>query len=140
MAKENAKPTRSRLNLVTDACGFIGSHLVKKLPADGQKVVATDISGAFSHPNCKVIPANLTDKSGLKKLFKLPITHVFHTASPDDYSAPMGLLKKINIDRARNQFDIAVKHKSQKRFIHWSTCGAFGKPHTARERNMCNIP
>jgi dihydroflavonol-4-reductase len=145
-----------KLNLVTGACGFTGSHLVQKLLDEGQKVIATDLARAFehpknkmifenigtdfSHPNCQVIPSDLTDKESLKKLFEQPVTHIFHTASLYDYSAPMDILKKINIDGFINLVDLAVNHKSLKRFIHWSTCGVFGKPYTARDGKLCNIP
>jgi nucleoside-diphosphate-sugar epimerase len=145
-----------RLNLVTGACGFAGSHLVKMLLDDKQKVIATDLAKAFahpknkfiykniglvfSHPNCQFIPSDLTDKGSLQALFKQPVTHVFHTASLYDYSAPMALLEKINVQGGRNLFELAVKHQGLKRFFHWSTCGVFGKPHTAKEGKQCNIP
>ena len=153
--EKEAKSTK-RLNLVTGACGFTGSHLVKKLLENGQKVIATDLARAFEHPknqmifknigldfshrNCKVTPADLTDRESLRELFKQPVTHVFHTASLYDYSAPMSILEKINIDGFTNLADIAVEQKSIKRFIHWSTCGVFGKPYTAKYGNVCNIP
>lgn len=146
----------NRLNLVTGACGFAGSHLVKMLLDDKQKVIATDLAKAFahpknkfiykniglvfSHPNCQFIPSDLTDKGSLQALFKQPVTHVFHTASLYDYSAPMALLEKINVQGGRNLFELAVKHQGLKRFFHWSTCGVFGKPHTAKEGKQCNIP
>jgi len=145
-----------RLNLVTGACGFTGTHLVKRLLDDGQKVIATDLARAFehpktrlickhlgldfSHPNCQLIPSDLTDQASLKKLFSQPITHIFHTASLYDYSAPMSILKKVNIDGFINLADLAVAHKGLKRFIHWSTCGVFGKPYTAKDGKLCNIP
>lgn len=144
-----------RLNLVTGACGFTGSTLVKKLCDDGQKVIATDLARAFEHPknkmifenkgidfsrpNCQVIPSDLTDKESLKKLFGKPVTHIFHTASLYDYSAPMEILVKINIDGFYNFIDLAIEQKSLKHFIHWSTCGVFGKPYTAKS-GKCNIP
>ena len=146
----------NRLNLVTGACGFAGSHLVKMLLDDHQKVIATDLAKAFEHPknkfiyknigldfsnpDCQVIPSDLTEKGSLQALFQQPVTHVFHTASLYDYSAPMALLEKINVQGGRNLFEIAVKHKGLKRFFHWSTCGVFGKPHTAKEGKRCNLP
>jgi len=152
--KENAMS--ERLNVVTGACGFVGSHLVKLLLADNQKVIATDLPKAFSHPknqmifkslgidfsnpNCQVVPADLTDIKSIGKVFEQPVTHFFHTASLYDYSAPMEILKKVNIDGGINVFELASKKETIKRFIHWSTCGVFGKPHTAREGELCNIP
>ena len=74
-----------RLNLVTGACGFAGSHLVKLLLDKGEKVVATDLPPAFhsqrnrrifrnidldlSHPNVEVVPSDLTRPETLKPLF-----------------------------------------------------------------------
>ncbi|MDD5224115.1 MAG: NAD(P)-dependent oxidoreductase [bacterium] len=146
----------NRLNLVTGAAGFAGSHLVKLLLDDQQKVIATDLAKAFehpknkfiykntgldfSHPNCQVIPSDLTNQESLRVLFQQPVTHVFHVASLYDYSAPMALLEKINVQGGRNMFEIAVKHKGLQRFFHWSTCGVFGKPFTAKDGKQCNIP
>jgi nucleoside-diphosphate-sugar epimerase len=154
--KQSRSTTDRRINLVTGACGFTGSHLVKQLLDSGQKVIATDLPRSFEHPknrmifqnigldyshkNCKVIPSDLTDQTSLKALFKQPVTHLFHTASLYDYSASMEILEKVNIEGSINLFELAVKHKSLKRFLHWSTCGVFGKPHTAKEGEKCNIP
>jgi len=146
-----------RLNLVTGACGFSGSHLVKKLLENGQKVIATDLARAFehpknrmifkntgvdfSHPGCQVIPSDLTDAGSLNKLFKKPVTHVFHTASLYDYSAPMEILERINIHGTNNLFDRVLAQGALERFVHWSTNGVFGKPYTSGEANaLCNIP
>lgn len=145
-----------RLNLVTGACGFTGALLVQRLLEAGEKVIATDLAKAFdhpknrmifenrgidfSHPNCEVIPSDLTDKESLKKLFVRPVTHIFHTASLYDYSAPMEILRKINIDGFYNLVDLAIEQDSLERFVHWSTCGVFGKPYTAKAGDKCNIP
>lgn len=145
-----------RLNLVTGACGFTGAGLVQKLLDQGQRVIATDLGRAFehpktklickhkgidfSHPHCEVIPSDLTDKESLKPLLQKPVTHLFHTASLYDYSASMDILKKVNIEGFINLADLAIEQKSIVRFIHWSTCGVFGKPYTAKSGKLCNIP
>ncbi|MCB9475899.1 MAG: NAD(P)-dependent oxidoreductase [Deltaproteobacteria bacterium] len=145
-----------RVCLVTGACGFTGSHLVKMLLARGDRVVATDLSRAFehpktkhifgligldtNHPNLSITPADLTDQSSVGALFAEPITHVFHTASLYDYSAPMEVLRRINVDGSVHLFDAALECKTLKRFVHWSTCGVFGKPYTAKSDRKCNIP
>ncbi|MBI9074686.1 MAG: NAD(P)-dependent oxidoreductase [Desulfatibacillum sp.] len=145
-----------RLNLVTGACGFSGSHLVKMLLSQGQEVIATDLPKAFSHPKiqtvckgidldfsqdgCQVLPSDLLDKSSLDALFKRPVTHVFHTASLYDYSAPLSLLRKINVEGSSNFFETAGSCKSLERFVHWSTCGVFGKPVPASGGDKCNLP
>lgn len=145
-----------RLNLVTGAAGFAGSHLVRQILEAGQKVIATDLARAFehpknkfiyrhtgldfSHPDCEVLPSDLTDPESLRALFARPVTHVFHVASLYDYSAPLALLEKINVQGGRNLFEIAARHQGLKRFFHWSTCGVFGKPYTAKDGKQCNLP
>lgn len=145
-----------KLNLVTGACGFCGSHLVRLLLDKGEKVVATDLERAFTHsknrfiferigldfdhPNCTVVPANLLEPESIRALTAYPVTHLFHTASLYDYSASMDILEKINIEGALNLFDAALEMKDLKRFVHWSTCGIFGKPYTARAGAKCNVP
>lgn len=165
-AKKTAKPKsaarkkpaakKAELCLVTGACGFCGQHLVRMLVNQGKQVIATDLPGAFdhpkvrfiaenidldwSHPNITIIPSDLTELETLLPLFKKPLDYIYHTASLYDYSAPMELLKKVNIDGSINLFELACKQKSLKRFVHWSTCGVFGKPYTAKEGEKCNIP
>jgi dihydroflavonol-4-reductase len=145
-----------RVNLVTGACGFSGSYVVRKLLREGQRVVATDIPRAFehpktgaihqntgvdfSHPLCEVVPADLTDRLSTEKLLQRPATHIFHTASLYDYAAPMSLLRTVNIQGTVHLLDAALKRKSLTRFVHWSTCGVFGKPYTSREGARCNLP
>jgi nucleoside-diphosphate-sugar epimerase len=130
--------------------------VVKLLLDKGERVVASDLPKAFEHPKnkfifartgvdfghsrCEVAPANLTDAESVAALFKRPITHAFHTASLYDYSAPIETLRRINVEGGRRMFDAALGCKTLRRFIHWSTCGVFGKPHTAREGTGGNIP
>ena len=144
-----------RVNLVTGACGFTGMHLAKKLLDRGERVVATDLARSFenekrrsifrgigldlAHPLLEVVPADLTDAASLKPLFERPVTHLFHTASLYDYSASMEALRRINLDGFNNLVGLALEANLQ-RFIHWSTCGVFGKPYTPRSRDRCNVP
>ncbi len=145
-----------RVNLVTGACGFTGSHLVKTLLDEGQKVVASDVPKAlahpknkliferlgldFNHPNCTVVAADLTDRRSVELLFAQPVSHVFHTASLYDYAAPIELLRRVNIDGTNNLLACTLAQDKLERFIHWSTCGVFGKPYSARDGKKCNIP
>jgi len=140
--------------LVTGAFGFSGSYLVTHLLENGFKVVATDLQSMFSnikkrdclslqgfpfkHPNLKLLASDLLDLSSLKILASHNPDYVFHTASLYDYSASYEILMRINVEGTRNLLD-ALKELKLKRFIHWSTCGVFGKPHNLSKKKG-NLP
>jgi dihydroflavonol-4-reductase len=144
-----------RLNLVTGACGFSGSHLVKHLLDSGQRVIATDLPTAFEternksilahlgldlhHDNLTVLHSDLTQPETLAKIFEHPITHVFHTASLYDYSASIEKLTKANVEGFENLLS-AMESCKLERFIHWSTCGVFGHPYRLSQKGKGNIP
>ena len=60
-------------------------------------------------------------------------------ASLYDYSASLDRLRRINVDGTRNFLDLAIEADLE-RFVHWSTCGVFGKPFTAADGKKVNVP
>jgi dihydroflavonol-4-reductase len=86
-----------------------------------------------------MLPANLLEVESLRPLFEKPIENVFHTASLYDYSASIEVLRRINVDGTRNLLD-AMEGVPITRFVHWSTCGVFGKPYTAADGHKVNLP
>ena len=144
-----------RLNLVTGGFGFSGMYVVRKLLAKGERVVATDLPQMLEstqrqqivdsvgvdlhHPNLELVPSDLLRPDTLKPLFARPLTHVFHTASLYDYSASLERLRRINVQGGSNLLEQAASAGLQ-RFVHWSTCGVFGKPYTAASGARVNVP
>ncbi len=120
-------------SLVTGAAGFIGSHVVDSLIADGHRVVALDdLSGGFLdniNPEAIFIEASCTDHAKLARLFnEYQFDHVFHLAA---YAAE-GLshfIKRFNYTNnvigSVNLINEAVKH-DVKRFIFTSSIAVYG--------------
>lgn len=148
---------KQRPDLVTGAAGFTGLHVVKALRAEGRRVVATDLPGMLADEahmgmvrRCGVdpedrgitwVPADLLEPDTLAPLFagaNAP-ARVFHVASLYDYSAPLSRLRRINVEGTRNLLAFAVEADLE-RFVHWSTCGVFGKPWPASAGKKSNLP
>lgn len=131
--------------LVTGACGFSGSHMVKILADEGVPVRGTDLRRAFESEKVKVVsrnigldwntpgvefvPSDLSDKESLLEVLD-GVGTVYHTASLYDYSAPMSALVKVNIDGQTNLCEAMVE-AGVDRVVHWSTAGVYGHPYMA---------
>lgn len=143
------------VDLVTGAFGFSASHLIRELLARGRRVVGADLAASLAspsrrsilercgldlrHPQLELVAADLLDPASLTPLFDRPVRRIFHTASLYDYSAPLDRLRRVNVDGTRNLL-AALGSTPLERFIHWSTCGVFGKPYTAADGAKCNVP
>jgi dihydroflavonol-4-reductase len=141
--------------LVTGVFGFSGSYVAKELLRRGEEVIGTDLPRSLEdphlrliaesigfdlkHPNLTLVGADLLDAASLEPLAAMRPERIFHTASLYDYSASLETLRRINVEGTRNLL-AAIKGRHPKRFIHWSTCGVFGKPYTAKDGAKANIP
>ena len=140
--KKKKKKKKGKVDVVTGACGFSGSYLVKHLLEKGRKVRATDLQRTHDSPaaaelrrtldldyerdGVEWVASDLTRKETLTALFeKGDVGCLFHPASVYDYAAPWDLLKKVNIDGVTNLLEAALAGGID-RMVHWSTCGVFG--------------
>lgn len=142
-------------SLVTGLLGFSGSYLAKELLSRGVEVVGTDLPRRLedaglrgiaeeigldlAHPNLTLIGADLLEPASLTPLALLECDHIYHTASLYDYSASLETLRQVNVEGTRHLLE-ALKGRFPTRFIHWSTCGVFGKPYTAKDGKKANVP
>ncbi|MGV9198614.1 MAG: NAD-dependent epimerase/dehydratase family protein [Promethearchaeia archaeon] len=116
--------------LVTGACGFSGSYLVDLLLQEGWDVVATDLKTADRSAlmrfgdEIKFIPANLTDKKSLESVVE-DIDTVFHTAAVFSYSAPMDLLRAVNVEGTENLIEVSMDAGVEK-MVAWSSVALYG--------------
>ena len=144
-----------RTSFVTGAAGFSGSWLIRELLDAGDHVVASDretsigegrhaalldVAGVpMEHPRLEWSPADLLDVASLQKALPAHVDRVFHVASLYDYSAPIERLREINVEGTRHLL-AALRDHTLQRFVHWSTCGVFGKPYTAADGSQVNVP
>ena len=146
---------RKRVSVVTGAAGFSGCWLIRELLDAGDRVLATDRAEAIGserhrdllevtgvpmdHASLTWEPADLLDVASLQRALSDRIDRVFHVASLYDYSASLDRLRAINVEGTRHLL-AALEGHSLERFVHWSTCGVFGKPYTAGDGSQVNLP
>lgn len=131
-----------KIAVVTGAAGFVGSHLVDKLLADGHEVIGYDLAplagarnldGAKAHSKFRYVEGDIRDKASLEKAIPANVSVIYHLASIvgihkyiDD---PFGLID-ITIGGTRNVSEIALSllpGNPNLRLVFTSTSEVFGK-------------
>jgi len=123
------------LVLVTGGAGFIGSHSVDALLADGAKVRVLDNfstgkkSNLSDHPRLEIIQGEIRDMETAANAMK-DISHVLHLAA--QVSVPASVADPItssqhNIQGFLNVFDNA-RRAGVKRFVYASSAAVYGSP------------
>jgi UDP-glucose 4-epimerase len=123
--------------LVTGGAGFVGSHLVEELLAEGLEVISLDdysagkrinLQSVRNNPRLSEVKWDITERDGLDRYFE-GVDVVFHQAC----SKMTVCLKDPNRDLAVNaEGTLNVLHASVKakvkKFVHASTGSVYGEP------------
>lgn len=121
--------------LVVGGAGFIGSHSVEALLAEGAQVRVLDNfstgkqSNLAAHPNLNVISGDIRDAEAVAQAM-VGITHVLHLAAqvsvPASVADPVGSSQH-NIYGFLNVLD-AARRAGVKRFVYASSAAVYGAP------------
>ena len=130
--------SQKSVDVVTGGAGFIGSHLVDQLLADGRRVRVVDslISGhprnldqQKNNPNLEIVFGDITDQDLMKKAYK-QAERVFHLAARADIvpsiQNPLEYFRS-NVDGTFSVLEAARLHEV-KRFIYIASSTCYGFP------------
>jgi nucleoside-diphosphate-sugar epimerase len=141
MATKKSAPKAPR-SLVTGACGFIGSHVVEQLRDAGHEVIAADHPASWDggddakkgrYPDlirsiaAETHAIDLADPSSFRGL-PTDVDHVFHVAAVFNYTAPLAVLRRINVEGGRRLLHHFGKSRKLKRWVQWGAGGVYGMP------------
>jgi len=118
--------------LVTGAAGFVGSYAVNYFIKQGHEIRATDLPhksidiDLAANDKLEWIGADLRDKKELDMVFDGTCDLLFNPASLYDYSAPIDLMREVNVQGTENLLETAQDYNWQQ-IVHLSTCDVFGR-------------
>jgi UDP-glucuronate 4-epimerase len=133
----------SKVVLVTGGAGFIGSHLVERLLADGRRVIVVDnfdsfydpaikrrnISVAMEHDRYRLVEADIRDVAAVEALFASePIDAVIHLAARAGVRPSIeqpGLYTSVNLSGTTTLLEACGRHKVG-RFVFGSSSSVYG--------------
>jgi nucleoside-diphosphate-sugar epimerase len=99
-------------SLVTGAAGFLGSHLVEKLQADGHEVVALVRNPSETIPDpAEVVVGDITDPAVMQKACR-DVQHVYHLAAIPNWQRGISddTYASVNIGGTRNLAEACVRN------------------------------
>lgn len=135
------------LALVTGACGFMGTHMVEVLAEAGYRIRATDLAAAYDHDDLnggrfpsvlkrtkgiEFIAADITNAQEVAKLVE-GVEYVFHIAAIFSYSAPLDILRKVNVQGTQNLLDALKRVSTFKKVVLWAAAGIFKFPESPED-------
>ncbi|MEW5944601.1 MAG: NAD-dependent epimerase/dehydratase family protein [bacterium] len=115
--------------LVTGACGFVGSNLVKTALLKGFKVRATDLPSAgrerLEGADAEFVPSDVTKRESLDGI-AADADYVFHPAAVFSYSAPRRLFHEVNVKGTENLCRALAAAGRVKKFVLFSSAEVYG--------------
>ncbi|MDQ1330111.1 MAG: NAD-dependent epimerase/dehydratase family protein [Thermodesulfobacteriota bacterium] len=119
----------SGISLVTGAAGFMGSHVVERLAAEGVRVRATarprKDTSFFNKLKVEYVPADLTKPETLSRLFDGDVDRVFHLGAVCNFSTPYKELYPTNVSGVDHITRLALQ-KKVKVFMHVTSTSVYG--------------
>lgn len=123
--------------LVTGGCGFIGSHLVDRLIADGHQAIVIDNLSTGTrehlHPDAVFYEGSVADEEFVSRVFgEHSFDGVIHEASHINTSVPDESPRRdlsVNVLGTINLLEAAIRNKTGK-FVYASSVAVYGSPET----------
>src|SRR5581483_9423917 len=139
----------SSLFLVTGGAGFIGSHIVERLLAEGHRVRVFDnfstgsranLEFARGHRRLEIVRGDLTDLKAVEKAVR-GATAIFHQAAmrsvPRSVADPLGA----NVTGTLHVFYAAARQKKKPRVVYASSSSVYGdRPDLPKREDQPTAP
>ena len=115
-------------HIVTGACGFVGSAIVRDLVNKGHKVIAIDvIEDAKINSISEFHKVDILDKEKLSQLFR-GVDCVHHNAALVPLSKSGKKFYKTNVIGTKNIIELSLQNNNVSHISHMSSSAIFGKP------------
>lgn len=125
-------------SLVTGGCGFIGSHIVDRLLAEGQEVIVIDncstgrlenLAHHEGNSHLRIVEADICDHEKIKTLFE-GVDWVFHMAALADIVPSIQHPEEYFHSNVDGTFSVlrAAKAANVKRFLYTASSSCYGIP------------
>jgi nucleoside-diphosphate-sugar epimerase len=133
--------------LVTGAFGLVGSAMVKRLAADGRRVIATGRDTVANRKKANRLPvgvdvrwADLTNSADVNRLVAdVSSTVIIHLAAviPPTTYRDASFARKVHVDGTASLVHAASAQSEPPRFVHASSGGVYGAPNPHRFPDLC---
>ena len=146
--------------IVTGGAGFIGSHLVDRLLADGAEVIVVDnfdafyarvikeanLAAALRHPRCRLVELDIRDAAGVKSLVSQfcpdAVVHLAARAGVRPSIEDPALYAEVNVMGTVHWLEATSRLEPHPRFIYASSSSVYGDRPDApfRETDPVDLP